>query len=127
MTSWGRAIRLGVLTWLIPFVVAFLVFRWRESNRALFESVMAVTVTGTAIGLGLAYLRRCPTAGAREGLSLGVVWFTICVLVDAPLMLLGGPMHMSVGAYFGDIGLTYLSIPLVTWGLGAARSMGVHR
>jgi hypothetical protein len=122
MTSWGKAIGLGVLSWLVPFVVALLAFPWRESARPLFESVMAVTVAGTAVGLGLAYLRRCPNAEVREGLSLGLIWLVICVLIDAQLMLLGGPMYMSIGAYFGDIGLTYVSIPLVTWGLAAARS-----
>ena len=127
MTSWGRAIGLGVLSWLIPFVVALLAFPWRESARPLFESVMAVTVTGTAVGLGLAYLRRCPNAGVRQGLSLGVIWFVICALIDAPLMLLGGPMYMSVGAYFADIGLTYVSIPFVTGGLAAARSPSFFR
>jgi hypothetical protein len=127
MTSWGKAIGLGVLSWLIPFVVAVVAFPWRESVRPLFESVMAVTVTGTAAGLGLAYLRWCPNARVREGLSLGLVWFGICVLIDAPLMLLGGPMYMSIGTYLADIGLTYASIPLVTWGLAAARSASASR
>jgi hypothetical protein len=126
MSSWGRAIGLGFLMWLIPFIVAFLVFPLRESARPVFESVMAVTVTGTAVGLGLAYLRRVARAYAREGLAVGAAWFVLCVLIDAPLMLLGGPMQMSVGAYFGDIGLTYVSIPLVTWGLGAAWAAGTH-
>jgi hypothetical protein len=113
--------------WLIPFVVAFLVFPLRESARPVFESVMAVTVAGTAAGLGWGYLRRVPGVPAREGLALGIMWFAMCVLIDAPLMLLGGPMQMSVGAYFGDIGLTYVSIPLITWGLGAAWAAGAHR
>jgi hypothetical protein len=126
MSSWGRAIGLGFLMWLIPFIVAFLVFPLRESARPVFESVMAVTVTGTAVGLGLTYLRRVARAYAREGLAVGAAWFVLCVLIDAPLMLLGGPMQMSVGAYFGDIGLTYVSIPLVTWGLGAAWAAGTH-
>lgn len=124
MSSWGRVVGLGLLAWLIPFVVAFLIFPLRESARPVFESVMAVTVAGTAVTLGLAYLRRAARAGAREGLTIGAVWLVLCVLIDAPLMLLGGPMQMSVGAYLGDIGLTYVSIPLVTWGLGAAWVAG---
>jgi hypothetical protein len=36
-------------------------------------------------------------------------------------------MQMSVGEYFGDIELTYLSIPPVTWGLGAAWAGGARR
>ena len=77
--------------------------------------------------LGLGYLRRVSGRQAREGVVVGVVWFAMCVLIDAPLMLLGGPMQMSLSAYFGDIGLTYVSIPLVTWGLGAAWGAGAGR
>ena len=127
MNSWGRAIGLGFLAWLIPFVVAFLAFPLRELARPVFESVMAVTVAGTAAGLGLGYVRRVPGVRAREGLALGIVWFAMCVLIDAPLMLFGGPMQMSIGAYFGDIGLTYVSIPLVTWALAAAWAAGARR
>jgi len=122
MASWGRAIGLGVLAWLIPFAVAFLVFPLRASSRPVFESVMAVTVTATAAWLGVAHLRRIARVRAREGLLVGLVWLAICVLIDAPLMLFGGPMQMSLGAYMGDIGLTYLSIPLVTWALAVAAA-----
>jgi hypothetical protein len=120
MKSWKSVLALGVLMWLIPFVVAFLVFPFRETARPFFESVMAVAVTGTAVILGLRYVSR----GAKrdEGLTVGVLWLLLCVLIDAPLMLLGGPMQMTVGQYAADIGLTYLVIPFVTWGLAAARS-----
>jgi len=117
MTSWGRAIGLGVLAWLIPFAVAFVAFPLRAPARPVFESVMAVTVAATAAWLGVVYLRRTAPVRAREGLALGLVWLAICLLIDAPLMLVGGPMKMSPGAYLGDIGLTYVSIPLVTWAL----------
>jgi len=119
--SWKSALALGALMWLIPFVVAFLVFPFHESARPFFESIMAVTVTGTAVVLGLRYVRH--GAGRGEGLALGVVWLVVCVAIDAPLMLLGGPMQMTVGQYSADIALTYLAIPIVTWGLAAvARS-----
>jgi len=52
MTSWRRALGLGVVAWLAPFVVAFLAFPFRESARPLFESIMAVAVTATAVLLG---------------------------------------------------------------------------
>lgn len=123
MTSWPRAIGFGVLMWLIPFAVAFMVFPFHESNRPLFESVMAVAVSAGAVGLGLAYVKRAE-GGVQEGLSVGVLWLAISILIDAPLMLLGGPMQMTVGAYLSDIGLTYLLIPVVTWGLAAARAGG---
>jgi hypothetical protein len=108
--------------WLIPFVVAFLVYPFHESARPFFESVMAVAVTGCAVVLGLRYVGR--GAGRFEGLALGVVWLAVCVLIDAPLMLLGGPMQMTVGQYMADIALTYVAIPVVTWGLAVAYHAG---
>lgn len=122
MRSWRRVLGLGLVAWLAPFVVAFLSFPFRESARPLFESIMAVAVTATAVLLGLVYIRRLDGVFVREGLLLGLIWFTMCVVIDAPLMLLGGPMKMSFGEYMADIGLTYASIPVVTWGLAAARA-----
>jgi len=127
MKSWKRALGLGFLAWLIPFVVAMFAFPIRESARPLFESIMAVAVTATAVALGLAYLRRVDHGFVREGLQLGLIWFAMCVLIDAPLMLFGGPMKMSFGAYMADIGLTYVVIPVVTCGLAAARTGGAVR
>jgi len=70
--------------------------------------------------LGLRYVGR--GAGRGEGLALGVVWLLVSVTIDAPLMLLGGPMQMTFGQYMADIGLSYLSIPVVTLGLAAASA-----
>ena len=122
MTSWRGVVGLGVVAWLVPFVVAFLAFPFRESARPLFESIMAVAVTSTAVLLGLAYLRRLRSGFIRAGLLIGLIWFVMCVLIDAPLMLFGGPMKMTFGEYLADIGLTYVSIPVVTLGLAAARA-----
>ena len=121
MRSWRRAFGLGVCVWLVPFVVAFLAFSFREAARPLFESIMSVTVTSTAVLLGLVYLRHLQSGFVREGLLIGLTWFAMSVLIDAPLMLFGGPMKMTFGQYIADIGLSYLSIPVVTLGLAAAR------
>ena len=122
MTSWSRAIGLGILVWLIPFAVAFAIFPLHESSRPLFESIMAVAVTGSATGFGLLYMKRVTRSFRGEAIRLGILWFVIAVLIDAPLMLLGGPMKMTFGQYMADIGVTYLCIPVVTWGLGTLRS-----
>lgn len=60
----------------------------------------------------------------REGALLGVIWFLISILIDAPMMLFGGPMLMTFGEYMSDIGITYLIIPVVTMGIGMAQSRG---
>jgi hypothetical protein len=57
------------------------------------------------------------------GVLMGL-WLLICALIDAPSMLFGGPMQMTVLQCGADIGLTYVAIPLVTWGL-ALEGAGV--
>jgi hypothetical protein len=119
MTSVRRAVLLGFLIWLIPFAVAFVVFPLRESSRPLFESIMPVAVSVAAVTLGVSYFRRVSHDYVTEGVMVGLLWLVICVLIDAPLMLLGGPMKMSLTDYLADIGLTYVIIPTITVGLGA--------
>jgi hypothetical protein len=126
MIAWKKAIIPGILMWLIPFVVGFAAYPLHEPARPLFESIMAVTVTGAAVGLGLVYLRGGRKMDARGGVLLGAVWMGISILIDAPLFLFGGPMYMSPPAYLADIGLTYVCIPTITSGLGVAQSLGVR-
>jgi hypothetical protein len=120
MTSVRKAILFGFLIWLVPFAVAFIIFPLRESSRPLFESIMPVVVTTVAVALAVRYFRQVTRDYVREGVLIGVLWLAICVLIDAPLMLLGGPMQMTLGEYMGDIGLTYVIIPAITVGIGTA-------
>ncbi len=122
MISWGKAIGFGVLVWLVPFVVAFLIFPIHASARPLFESIMAVAVCATSVAFGIFYLKHVTKNIVREGIQLGIIWFIIPILIDAPLMLLGGPMKMSVSEYMADIGVTYICIPVIMWGLSIAYS-----
>jgi hypothetical protein len=117
MASWGKAIGYGLLVWLGPFVVAFAIFPIHQSSRPLFESIMAVAVCSTAVAFGILYLKDISKNIVNEGIKIGILWLIISVLVDAPLMLVGGPMKMSITGYIADIGLTYLCIPVITWGL----------
>lgn len=122
MKPWLKIILFGFLVWLIPFFVAFMIFVIHDSNRPLFESIMAVTVTGAAMIFGLTYMKTIQQDYVRTGIVLGAVWFVISVLIDAPMMLLGGPMLMTFGEYMSDIGVTYLIIPIVTIGIALAKS-----
>jgi hypothetical protein len=120
MVSLRKALIYGVVVWLVPFAVAFAAFPLRESNRPLFESIMPVAVAGAVAGCAVRYFRVVTTDFKGEGLRLGLVWLLISVVIDAPLMLLGGPMHMSIGQYLADIGVTYLLMPVITVGIGVA-------
>lgn len=118
----GNRVRLaayGLLIWLIPFVVAMALYTVRESWRSLFESAMAVVLASAVTAFAYDHLRRLSAAGAGTGLAVGLVWMAISIAIDLPLML-PAPIAMPVGEYFADIGLTYVMIPVIAAGIGAA-------
>ena len=57
MQSIKKALFYGVILWVIPFVVAMLFFRFRETNRALFESVMPVVIVASVVVLANLYFK----------------------------------------------------------------------
>ena len=117
-----RAVIFGFFVWLIPFVVAFAIYPLHESSRPLFESIMPVSIAIAVTVFGVRYLRAVHARFLQEGALLGLLWLVISVVIDAPLMLLGGPMQMTVAQYAADIGVTYLMIPVITIGIAVARA-----
>jgi hypothetical protein len=117
-----RIILFGFLLWLIPFVVSFPIFTLRESNRALFESIMPVVVTICVVFFAILHLRKAGAGFLKEGFLIGIVWYLICIVIDL-LMFMWGPMKMTFGQYMADIGLTYVIIPTVTVGYGYLMSI----
>ena len=109
MTAWKRATLLGFASWLIPFVLSFLVFPIKKQNAPLFETLMALTVLATAGALLPVYFRgRAVTV--REGLAVGLLWCAVNLILDYPLFAYG-PMKMPPSVYYSEIGLTYLTFP----------------
>ena len=117
MKSLKLALLYGFLLWLIPFVVAILIFPIRTSSRALFESIMPVVLTACVVLFLNLYFRRLEAGFLKEGTMLGVIWFVISLGLDL-LMFMWGPMKMTFAEYMMDIGLTYLIFPIVTIGSG---------
>jgi hypothetical protein len=105
----------GVCVWLIPFIVALLIFPIRETERPLFESIMPVAVTFSVVLFSILCFTKVDTAFLKEGILLGTVWLLISISIDL-LMFSSGSMKMGIGDYFKDIGFTYVIIPLVTVG-----------
>jgi hypothetical protein len=109
------------LIWLIAFAVSVVIFPLRAAQRPLFESIMPVALAVATTGLALDLMRRTATSGWRNGLTVGLLWLAINVLIDLPLFTLGGPMLMPLSDYVMDIAVTYLIIPVITVGLGLAQ------
>lgn len=117
MKSIKLAVIYGFLIWAIPFVVAFLIFPLRVSDRPFFESIMPVAVTIVTVVLGILYFKKVETNFLKEGVLLGIIFFAMSVVIDL-LMFSKGPMAMSFVNYVKDIGFTYLLIPTITIGFG---------
>lgn len=105
MARYGKIVLFGFLVWLTPFVVSFLIYPIRDSSRPLFESIMPVVVTVSAVLFSILHFRRTRGDYLKEGLSIGVAWLAINLVLDL-LLLMEGPMKMSLADYFADIGLT---------------------
>jgi hypothetical protein len=110
----------GFLTWLIPFVVAVPMMD-RDGQPVLpigvFKSLMIVVGTAVGAWLLVRVFRRLP-AFKSAGAVVGLLWLGINVGLDLLVLL---PMtRMSVPDYFGEIGLRYLLIPIMSIAIDAA-------
>jgi hypothetical protein len=120
--NWKRVVGYGFALWLVPFVSAFLLFSVRQSNRALFESLITVIGVACAVMASLLYFRDAANTGLAIGLAVGFAWAAISIGIDLPIFL--KLFQMPLPVYAADIALTYLAFPLITIGIALARRAG---
>ncbi len=113
-----KIILFGVLVWLVPFAVSFVVFPLRASMYPLFESIMSVIIAISVVVFSYFYLRGLNANFAKEGIIIGIAWFIINIIIDLIMFMPASPMHMAFNDYIMSIGLKYLIIPSVTIGIG---------
>ena len=118
MNRYLKIVLFGFLVWLVPFLVSFAVFPIRASMYPLFESIMSVIIAVSAVTFSYFYLKGIEANFAKEGISIGIIWFIINISVDLIMFMPAGPMHMAFNDYIMGIGLKYLIIPSVAIGLG---------
>lgn len=118
MKSIKKVLLYGFLIWLTPFIISFFIFPLKTSNPALFESIMPLVLTICVVFFTGLYFRRMDDNLHKESIKLGVIWFSISLIIDLILFLPASPMHMDFSTYMQDIGLTYLIIPTITIGFG---------
>lgn len=107
----------GFLLWLIPFVVAIIIFPLKQSKSPLFETVMPIALTVCVVFFAVSYFKKVESSFLSESIKLGIIWFGISLAIDL-CMFTWGPMKMSFYNYMTDIGLTYLIFPIATVGFG---------
>lgn len=119
MSSLKRILGYGFLIWAIPFIVAIFIFPLRENERPLFESIMPVAVALAVVICTLPYNKKIESNFLKEDIYFGLWSLLICIVIDL-LMFMWGPMKMAFIDYMKDIGITYLMIPVITYGIGKA-------
>jgi len=117
MVLWRRAVLLGILSWLIPFIISFPGLPLKKANAPLFSTLMYLVVLLTAGALLTRYFRDRPVL-VREALIVGAIWFVMNLIFDYPMFAFG-PMKMTALAYYSEIGLAYLTFP--AFAFSAAR------
>ena len=117
MKSIKLAFIYGFVVWIVPFVIAFLIFPLRTSDRPFFESIMPVAVSVATVIFTVLYFKKVKMNFLKEGILLGIVFFAVSIAFDL-LMFSKGPMAMPFLDYVKDIGFTYLLIPVITIGVG---------
>ena len=110
MITWTRAIWIGFVSWLIPFVAGFAAFPLKKTNAPLFSTVMYLVVLATA-GVLLHFYFRKRNVTVREAGLVGTLWMVINLILDYPMFAFG-PMKMTPIGYYSEIGLVYLTFPM---------------
>ena len=114
MKSIKKALIFGFLSWLIPFVFAFLFFNQKGElliNQLLFKNIMIVTASYFTVFLIIKYFKTVDKNYVKEGIMLGVLWMVINLVLDMVTIV---PMGKPLGVYLPQIGLGYLMIPAMT-------------
>jgi hypothetical protein len=120
MNKYIKLVGFAFLIWLIPFLIWLLFFPFRIENRVLFESFMPVFVVFIVVLFSLLYFKKLENNFVQEGITAGIIWFLISILIDLIMFLPETPWHMSINDYnyMMDIGLTYLIILIIPIGSG---------
>ena len=108
----------GLLSWALPFFGSFPFYDPATGLMiplTLFKSIMIVfgALCGTALLVWVFRARRPDLAGA---IAIGCLWLAINWGFDVVALL---PMSgMAITTWFTDIGLRYLTIPIIATGMG---------
>ncbi len=110
-----KTILYGILVWLVPFIIAIPFYSPDGSllvDVHFFKTVMILTggVIGAVILIRL--FSEISDQYVRKGWIIGAIWLIINWILDLGILL---PLNgMDIPTYFGEIGLRYLMIPIMS-------------
>ena len=111
-----RLLLFGFLSWLLTFLASVCILPLKAEYRPLFETLVGVCLAISTVLFTVIYFRKVQTGYIREGVFLGLA-FLVCNIVFDLCLFMENPMKIPFTAYMMDVGLTYLSMPVVALGL----------
>lgn len=118
MKSIKKNIFFGILVWIIPFVISFAFYSPSGEltiDKIFFKTIMIVIGTSIGIFLIVKYFKSVENNFLKEGILLGISWLLINWGLDFVVLI---PMaDISYSTYFTEIGLRYLTFPVISIGI----------
>ena len=118
MKSIKKNIFYGLLVWIIPFVISFAFYSSNGEltiDKIFFKTIMIITGTFVGVFLIVKYFKSVENSFLKEGILLGISWLLINWFLDFIVLI---PMSdMSYFSYFTEIGLRYLTFPIISVGI----------
>jgi uncharacterized membrane protein YpjA len=114
-----KNITLGILSWLIPFVVSFFLVKPGGEYivpYATFKCIIMVIGTISGCYLLYRYFKVVDNCYLQNGVLVGVSWFFMNIILDTVVLI--PMMKTSFTNYFMTIGLGYFAIPAISIAMG---------
>ena len=110
----------GFLTWLIPFILGFLLYPLVQSNDQdliyLFKSIMIIVGTASGVWLYYLYFNKISEDFIKNGIITGLTWFLMNIILD--LIFLVVLFQSPLLEWIFGIGLRYLNLFVIGIGIG---------
>mgnify|MGYP000903554764 FL=1 len=118
----------GFLIWLVPFIVGFLFYSPEGEIRIdplAFKAIMTIVSTITQAVLLVSYFRKIEKNYLPESIMVGLIWISINIVLDILILI---PMSkMTIGTYFTQIGMQYLTIPTISIAIGLVTKTATEK
>ena len=114
-----KIIGFGCLTWLAPFITSFFFYSRTGAplvNVFFIKTIMLVLGSFTGVLLLVIYFQGLSRNFLKQGIVVGLSWLIINWLLDFIILLPLAKTNMVV--YFSQTGFRYLTIPIVSIGIG---------
>lgn len=110
---------LGFLSWLFPFAISFLFYKPGGELLVPYgtfkSSIMVIGIICCCLLL-IKYFSNIDSNFTKNGIIVGLSWIAINIALDALLLI--PLMQTNFKDYFLTIGLSYISIPLISITIG---------